>query len=51
MTRVTINGEKYLKRKEGNPEALTKEEKKMLEQGKIKFSHYATGYFFYRFIK
>lgn len=49
MTRTTINGERFYKRKEGQD--LTTEEKRKIEKKEIIMSHYATGYFYYRIIK
>ena len=49
MTRTTINGQKYMKRKDGQP--LTTEEKKKIEKGEMVWSHYATEYTFYKIIK
>ena len=49
MTRTTIGGQRYLKRKNGEP--LTTEEKKKLERKELVWSFYATDYTFYKVIK
>ena len=49
MTRTTINGQKYMKRKDGQP--LTTEEKKKIERKELVWSYYATEYTYYRIVK
>tara|TARA_R110002153_G_scaffold95973_1_gene230091 strand:- start:929 stop:1078 length:150 start_codon:yes stop_codon:yes gene_type:complete len=49
MTRATIDGQKYLKRKLETP--LTDIEKKKLLNKELVMSHYATDYLFYRILK
>ena len=49
MTRESINGERYLKRKISTP--LTTEENKKILNGDIVMSHYATEYLYYKIIK
>lgn len=49
MIQEYIDSQKYLKRKMG--EELTKDEKKLIENGKLQLSFYASEYLYYKVIK